>query len=351
MAKPYKRKDSRYWYIAPWIQGKQVPQSSGTTDYERAANRLKVLEGKVASGAPIYPRTDRGVFSELLELVRYDYKVHRRASLYDVENRIDLHLDPSMGHLPTGKVTSGIIKEYILERRHANAAAATVNRELAIIKRAFRLGTREGLVSSTPHIDMLQEVNTRKGFFSDDAFNAVVEQSNELLKDILITAYRTGWRIDSIFHLEWRQVDLTEGAIRLYAEQTKNRKDCYFPIDLFPELRSMLERRRREWKASPKTTRVFHRDGEPIKDIRKAWKNAKDDAGLPDRLMHDFRRTAVRNLKKLGYSDSEVMNMVGIKTLSMFLRYNITTEEDVWDRTKAIIAARAKPKKTRKARA
>jgi hypothetical protein len=37
----------------------------------------------------------------------------------------------------------------------------------------------------------------------------------------------------------------------------------------------------------------------------------------------------VKNLKHAGWSDTEIMNMVGLKTLAMFLRYNITTEEDI----------------------
>ena len=37
---------------------------------------------------------------------------------------------------------------------------------------------------------------------------------------------------------------------------------------------------------------VFHRQGEPIKDFRRAWAAACEAAGYPGRLVHDFRRTA-----------------------------------------------------------
>ena len=42
--------------------------------------------------------------------------------------------------------------------------------------------------------------------------------------------------------------------------------------------------------------RVFHRGGKPILDLRGAWRKASASAGVPGRIPHDFRRTAVRNL-------------------------------------------------------
>ena len=41
---------------------------------------------------------------------------------------------------------------------------------------------------------------------------------------------------------------------------------------------------------------VFHRGGKPILDLRAAWLKASASAGVPGRIPHDFRRTAVRNL-------------------------------------------------------
>jgi integrase len=40
---------------------------------------------------------------------------------------------------------------------------------------------------------------------------------------------------------------------------------------------------------------VFHRDGRPIRSLRRAWRTASRDAGLPGLLPHDLRRSAVRN--------------------------------------------------------
>ena len=68
---------------------------------------------------------------------------------------------------------------------------------------------------------------------------------------------------------------------------------------------------------------LFHHAGEPIKSLRGAWKAACKAAGVPGRIMHDFRRTAVRNLERDGVSRSAAMAMVGHKTEAIYRRYAI----------------------------
>jgi hypothetical protein len=48
--------------------------------------------------------------------------------------------------------------------------------------------------------------------------------------------------------------------------------------------------------------------------------------GCPGRLLHDFRRTAVRNLERAGAARSSGMAMVGRLTDSIYRRYAIVDE-------------------------
>jgi len=65
-------------------------------------------------------------------------------------------------------------------------------------------------------------------------------------------------------------------------------------------------------------------DGSRIRDFRWAWRTACKNAGVPCRLVHDFRRTAVRNLERAGVPRSAAMRMTGHKTESVYRRYAIT---------------------------
>jgi integrase len=68
-----------------------------------------------------------------------------------------------------------------------------------------------------------------------------------------------------------------------------------------------------------------------MKGFRKAWKTACKAAGVPGRIPHDFRRTAVRNLQRAGVPQSVAMAMVGHKTVSIYRRYSIVDESMLRD--------------------
>jgi integrase len=90
---------------------------------------------------------------------------------------------------------------------------------------------------------------------------------------------------------------------------------------------------------------VFHHEGTPIKGFRKSWETAVNKAGLPGRIFHDFRRSAVRNLIRAGVPAKIAMQLTGHKTRSIFERYNITEEgEDLANAVARLAEYREKQK-------
>lgn len=69
--------------------------------------------------------------------------------------------------------------------------------------------------------------------------------------------------------------------------------------------------------------------GSPVRTFDNSWRSARERAGVPGRILHDFRRTAVRNLVRAGVSESVAMQLCGHKTRKIFDRYSIVSERDL----------------------
>jgi integrase len=227
---------------------------------------------------------------------------------------------------------SDLVRAYVARRQAVNASNATINRELAALKRALTLGCQGQKILHRPYIPMLREDNARQGFFEPAQVEAVRRHLPEALKPLLTFGAITGWRLSEVLHLTWAQVDFHASTVRLEPGTTKNRLGRMFSFT--PALRALLEAQRARTETLGKQTDriiplVFHRGGRPIKDFRGAWKTACGAAGVPGRLFHDLRRTAVRNLERAGVPRSVAMLMTGHKTESVYRRYAIVSEADL----------------------
>ncbi len=329
----YRVTGSQYWQISYTVRGKRRTESSRSTRKTDAQRLLQSRAGKVADGHDVNPRVNRITIGEGLQAIIDDQRAEGRRSIADTQRRITLHVLPYFGpERRMATVGTDDINAYVAHRLQQGAARATINRELACLRRAFSLAinaTPPRLVSRPP-IKALVENNVRKGFFRDDDFAAVLKHLPDYLRPPLRFAYITGWRIPSeVLPLDVSRVDLDGGCVRLEPGETKNDSGRQFPLthDLRAVLAAQLDSvaaLRRQGVICP---HVFHYpDGRQIRSFYPRWRAACVAAGVPGRYLHDFRRTAVRNLERAGVPRSTAMSIVGHQTQSIYTRYAIQDE-------------------------
>jgi len=324
------------WYSVICVRGKQHEISTGTPDLKLAKRVHRQKLDELAADRQGHrqfttPQHRQLQFGSLLDDLVSDYRVRRVKSFGSVLS----HLKPLREHFGDWRaleITFRAIEAYITARRGDQKSNATINRELELLRRALRLAHDRQLLPSIPRVRVLPENNTRQGFFERPDLEAVVTALPAYLQDFTRFAYLTGWRKGEIISLRWTDVDRDGGAIRLRPEAAKTGRGR--TVMLEGDLAELIDRR---WEARlfekggnlRVAGLVFHRDGGPVGDFRKAWATACQAAGVPDRLFHDLRRTAARNMVRAGVPERVAMAVTGHLTRSMFDRYNIVSEDDL----------------------
>ena len=336
------RQRGKVWWIRYYRDGQRHEESSRSSKKQAAIDLLKIREGDIARGIPVTAKATQLRFREAAADLTNDFRTNGRRSLDEVERKIRLHLEPYFGQRRMSAITTANVRAYIALRQQQGAANATINRELAALKRMFTLATQADKVLHRPYIPMLRENNVRSGFFERAEFDAVRAALPAALCPVVTFAYYTGWRVPSeVLTRQWRHVDRNAGVVRLDPGTTKNDDGRVFPYgDLLPELGDAIDS---QWNVHEHLRAtgvispwVFPRlrganPGNRIGSFRKAWIAACETAGCPGRIPHDFRRTAVRNLVRAGVPERTAMQLTGHKTRSVFDRYDIVNEADLRD--------------------
>jgi integrase len=343
--RPVAEQRSAVWWIKYYANGRVVRESTRTEDKEAAKRRLKEREGAAATGQPILPRVDRIRYDELAADLRLHYQTTGRRRLAEVDDRL-AHLKYFFEGRRVVAITPDIVTAYVAKRQGETTTLGgltsnrTINIELALLRRMLRLGYENNKVFRVAPIKLLRDSAPRAGFFERPQYEAVRRHLKPDLQVAVTIAHTYGWRIRSeILTLERRHVDLEAGTLRLDPGKTKNGEGRV--VYLTPELTRLLgEQLARVDQLSRRTGRIIpslfprlwgRRAGQPRQNFRKAWATACTKAGVPGMLLHDFRRTAVRNMVNAGVPERVAMKVTGHKTRAVFDRYHIVSPADLQD--------------------
>jgi integrase len=329
MGSIYKR-GAVYW-LKYYKNGKPYRESAKTEKETEARRLLKKREGEISEGKIPGIYFDKVKFNDLADDFLTDYRINGRKSLKRAERSVN-QLKTFFGGNKAPDITTPRIQSFIEKRIEQGMSNATINRELAALKRIFNLGLQQTppKVDRVPHIPMLKENNVRKGFFEQGDFINLREALSSYLKGFVTFAYKTGWRVSEITSLTWSQVDLESNIVRLEAGTTKNNEARTVYLD--DELKAVFLNQKARQKELGKISHYvfFNESGtDKIKAFRGAWSKACTDSKIGRKLFHDFRRTAVRNMVRAGIPERVAMMISGHKTRSVFERYNVVSETDL----------------------
>jgi len=125
----------------------------------------------------------------------------------------------------------------------------------------LRIAFEDGKIQVVPKIRLLKEPPARKGFLARERFDNLLNRLPDSLKPVVTFLYFCGVRLGEAQQIEWAQVDLAAGLIRLENEQTKTGDARIVPLpDMLIKMLAAIE---------PKTGAVFC-----TRNLRKSWNKA-----------------------------------------------------------------------------
>jgi len=253
---------------------------------------------------------------------------------------------------PFTKITTDRARQFAKQRMKEGVSTATVNRSLACLRRMLAIAHEESKIQHVPKIRFLKEPPARKGFLTEERFEALLNVLPTHLRPLILFLYWCGVRLGEAQQIEWSQVNLDARIIRLEEDQTKNETARIVPLP--PVLVNVLS------AVEPKSGRVFDDtnlrvewskacelvgEGKRVKEVSKGGNIWYRYDGL---IVHDLRRSAVRNLINSGVPENVAMKISGHKTRAVFDRYHIVSTDDVTDAMQRVAVAKARTSKKAK---
>jgi integrase len=205
----------RIWYYTFYdLKGKQIRRSSKSPLKSVAIEELRKTKEELAKG--IDPTAGRKLkYAGLRSILIADYLSSGKATIDGEEVLISgrrgllKHLDDFFGGMNVRNITTDLLREFKAQRMgEGGVIGPTVNRNLAMLRRMFRLAQREGKVSTIPYFPMEQESEPRDGFLERPEFEKLRAEMPENLHPSLLLAYEVGCRTGAIKKVVWSWVNL-----------------------------------------------------------------------------------------------------------------------------------------------
>lgn len=329
----------KYWINYRLPSGKQRREAIGNSVEEaRAADGKRKSQKRENRLFDIKPET-KMTFSDLAKWYLGLEKVKSLSSFWRVEISL-AKFNSVFGGTIVSKIKPSDLENYQAKRKAEGMADNTVDLEIGAAKsmvyKAFDndIVSGETLRAFKKIKKMLRKNgNARDRILGPEEYKNLKNHCSEHLKEVILVGYHTGMREGEILNLTWDKVSLDSRLISLEAADTKDNEPRDIPMS--DEVYEILADKKSRIRSAEEDGHVFLFKNKPIKNVRKALRNACEKAKIPygrfvkdGFIFHDLRHTFNTNMRKSGVPESVIMKITGHSTREMFDRYNTIDRED-----------------------
>jgi integrase len=313
MAKPTPglRKKGNIWQIEKIICGQRIYQSTGETELEAAEKYLAQLTAKIRQVQVYGERLER-TFDQAAARFVEDFG-HKRSIDRDITTLKAVM--PFIGEQSLRKIHAGSLEAFIQARKADGISAGTLNRDMAVIRRVLTLSARlwrdeqgRPWLDTVPMFPAISGEKRKPRPISWIEQERLIRNMPAYLAEMVIFALNTGLRDQEICGLRWEHEfkvqSLDASVFVITAERTKNGRERIVPLNAIA--RSIINKRRGKGEF------VFEFDGNKLSRMNnKAWRKAREAAGLIEVRVHDLRHTFGKRLRAMGVTMEDRQDLLG----------------------------------------
>lgn len=328
------------WWLAYYVNGREARESAHTADRQAALDKLRERLKGISDGTVVDPARDRLTVAAILDglLAYYDRQGHRSRVSAASQTK---PWRATIGSLRALAVTSQRLDRVIDDWRQAGVQAASINRRLSLLRRAYRLAKLRLDPARLDFAERFLSENSLRGRYIDrDAYEAICARLPARLQALFEFAQLCGTRKGQLALTTWAHWNSHTRELTWTKEEVKAKRDFVLPLDGRPlEIILALHAERRlhcrymfhGLRCAPgrRPSKAYGCLG----DFKKAWGTACKKAGFPvgrasgGYVFHHTRNTAVTNLVNAGVPAHEAMAVSGHRTRSVFDRYSIPLKD------------------------
>jgi len=293
----------------------------------QAKDTLDIRKAQIAEGKFKLANTRNPVrFEKLVRVFIDDYsKINKKSWRRDETSSkplLEFFQGKNLSYL-----TQGRVNRYKAQRLNTTSrlkkkiSKATVNRELAFLKKMLNFAVEEKLLDKNPlsGYKLYPEPLTKFRTVTPEDYQKVYTEATETLKLILDIAINTGMRKSEILNLKWDNVDMNNGHILVI--ETKNDENRTIPIN------KVLNKALNSVEYRNSNGHVCQQDGTPVREFKTAFNEAIRRAGVERFTFHVLRHTFGSWLVESGADLVTVQKLMGHKTIKTTMRYLHPTTE------------------------
>lgn len=314
-------KRSGVWWTCIRYKSKKIQKSLETSDKRLAQNieakiRTEIVEGKYFDKLPGQNKN----FKDMMDRLMSEHALTVTDNMHRSYTTSRKNLEFFFKDYSLTAITSKEISRYKVTRRK-KVKPATVNRELAMLSKAFSLAVKEWeWLERNPVSNVKKETenNERDRWLSNEEEKSLLAHCPDWLRDIIVFSENTGLRQGELISLEWPQVDLFRKTVLI--KDTKNKKPRTIPLN--KKAIDILLKKSKVRSISCKT--VFlnpSRNKIDASKLRKELGAVLIKAGIENFRFHDLRHTFATRLAQAGADIYRIAKLLGHKDIRMTQRY------------------------------